>query len=79
MDMTVVLPDPYLSYHNQGKNTSVLYTKSRYMDCTIREATETELQLNSTNREDGFCTRKSWKPPIYHLKEHRKNPLKNSL
>jgi hypothetical protein len=40
---------------------------------------QTELQLNSTDREDGFCPSKSWKPPIYHLKEHMKTPLKSSL
>jgi hypothetical protein len=60
-----------LGYHNQGKNISILSTKSSYMDCIIRGATETQLQFNSINMEVGFCPRKSWKPPTYHLKEQK--------
>jgi hypothetical protein len=55
--LAVLVHSINLGYHNQGKNTSILAIKSSYMDCIIRNTTETEVQLNSTNREDGFCTR----------------------
>jgi hypothetical protein len=34
---------------------SVLSTKSRCMDCVIREAVEIELHPDDINRENGFC------------------------
>jgi hypothetical protein len=50
--------------------TSILAKKSRYRDGIIREATETELQPNNMNREDGFSLHRSWKPVIPTLKAH---------
>jgi hypothetical protein len=43
------------------------------MDWMIREVTEIELQLNSMNREDGFCLSQSWKPLIHTLRGQKKH------
>jgi hypothetical protein len=40
--------------------TSILATKSRYMDRIVREAIEIELHPNNMNREMGFCLSSSW-------------------
>jgi hypothetical protein len=45
-------------------DTSVLATKTRYMDCIVREAIEIELHPNNINRDVRFCLSKSWKPLI---------------
>jgi hypothetical protein len=42
-------------HHIQFHNTSILATKSHYMDCIIMEAIEIELHSNDMNRETGFC------------------------
>jgi hypothetical protein len=57
--------------HIQLQNTSILSTKSRYMDQMIREATD-ELHLNNMNRENGLHRSWSWKPLIHSLKGCRK-------
>jgi hypothetical protein len=55
-------------HHIQFRNSSILATKTRYMDHSVREAIEIELQPYNVNREDGFCLSKSWKPLIRSLK-----------
>jgi hypothetical protein len=51
----------------QFHNASILATKTRYMDCIVREAIEIELHPYNINREGGFCLSKSWKPLIGSL------------
>jgi hypothetical protein len=58
-----------LGQHIQFHNTSILVTKTQYMDRIVREATEIELHPNDVNREVGFCLSKSWKPLICSLKK----------
>jgi hypothetical protein len=52
----------------QFHNSSILATKTRYMDRSVTEATEIELHPYNINREGGFCLSKSWKPLIGSLK-----------
>jgi hypothetical protein len=52
----------------QFHNSSILATKTRYMDRTVREATEIEIHPYNINREDDFCLSKSWKHLIGSLK-----------
>jgi hypothetical protein len=52
----------------QFHSSSILATKSRYMDHIVWEAIEIELHLYNINREGGFCLSKSWKPHIGSLK-----------
>jgi hypothetical protein len=52
----------------QSYNYSILATKTRYMDCTVREAIEIKLHPYNINRVDGFCLSKPWKPLIGCLK-----------
>jgi hypothetical protein len=40
-----------LGHHIQFQNTSILFAKSRYMDCNIREANKTELYPKHMNRK----------------------------
>jgi hypothetical protein len=54
--------------------SSILATKTRYMDRIVREAIEIELHPYSTNREGGFCLSKSWKPLIGFLKPSGHDP-----
>jgi hypothetical protein len=61
--------------HNiQFHNSSILATKTRYMDCIVREATEIEFHPYNINREGGFCLSKSWKPLIGSLKLLERDP-----
>jgi hypothetical protein len=53
-----------VGHHMQFQDTTILFTKSRYMDWMIREAIEIELHSNNMNREDGLCLSWSWKPLI---------------
>jgi hypothetical protein len=55
-------------------NTSILATKTRYMDRIVREVIEIELHPYNINREGGFCLSKSWKPLIGSLKLSGHNP-----
>jgi hypothetical protein len=50
-------------------STSILTTKTRYMDRIVREAIEIELHPNNMNREMGFCLSSSWNPLICSLKK----------
>jgi hypothetical protein len=52
----------------QFHNSSILATKTRYMDRIVREAIEIELHPYHIDREGGFCLSKSWKPLIGPLK-----------
>jgi hypothetical protein len=52
----------------QSHDASILATKTRYIDCVVREAIEIELHPYNINREGGFCLSKSWKPLIGSLK-----------
>jgi hypothetical protein len=52
----------------QFHNSSILATKTRYMDRIVREAIEIELHPYNINRDGGFCLSKSWKPLIGSLK-----------
>jgi hypothetical protein len=58
-----------LGHRIQFHNTSILATKTQYMDRIVREAIEIELHRNYMNREVGFCLSKSWKPLICSLKK----------
>jgi hypothetical protein len=49
-------------------NSSILASKTRYMDRIVREAIEIELHSYNINREGGFCPSKSWKPLFGSLK-----------
>jgi hypothetical protein len=52
----------------QFHNSSILATKTRYMDRIVREVIEIEFHPYNINREDGFCLSKSWNPLIGSLK-----------
>jgi hypothetical protein len=43
-----------LGHGIQFHNTSILATKTQYMNCIVREAIEIELHSNNMNREVGF-------------------------
>jgi hypothetical protein len=49
----------YLGHRIQFHNSSILATKTRYMDRIVREATEIELHSYNINREGCFCLSKS--------------------
>jgi hypothetical protein len=44
----------------QFHNSSILATKTRCMDLTVKEAIEIELHPHNIYREGGFCLSKSW-------------------
>jgi hypothetical protein len=50
-----------LGHRIQLQDTTVLSTKSRYMEWMIREAILIKLHLNSMNREDVLCLSWTWK------------------
>jgi len=56
-------------HHIQFQDTSILAKKARHMECTIREATEIDLQPDNKNREEGFFLSKSWKHLFQTLKK----------
>jgi hypothetical protein len=43
----------------QFHNASILTTKTRYMDCIVREAIQIELHPYNINKEGGFCLSKT--------------------
>jgi hypothetical protein len=56
-----------LEHRIQFYITSILATKTRYMDHTVKEAIEIKFHSNNINREAGFCLSKSWKHLICSL------------
>jgi hypothetical protein len=67
-----------LGHHIQFHNTSILASKTRYMDRIVRGAIEIELRPNSMNRVVGFCLSKSWKPLICPLKKSPEHDPKST-
>jgi hypothetical protein len=61
----------------QFHNSSILATKTGFMDRLVREAIETELHHYNINRENRFCLSKSWTPLVGSLKlsGHDPGPL----
>jgi hypothetical protein len=66
-----------LDHRIQLQNTTILSTKSRYIDRMIRKATEIEIQPNNMNREDGLRLSRSWKSLIHALKGRRKRLIQH--
>jgi hypothetical protein len=58
-----------LGHHIQFHETSILATKTRYMDRIIREAIGIEPHSKNMNIEVGSCLSKSWKPLSCSLKK----------
>jgi hypothetical protein len=53
----------------QFQDTSVLSTKSGYLERLIAEANEVDFHPNNINREEGLTLSRSWRPVLPHLKE----------
>jgi hypothetical protein len=58
----------------QFHSSSILASKTRYMDHIVRETIEIELHPYNINREGGFCLSKLWKPLIGSLKLSKHDP-----
>lgn len=64
-----------LSHLFQLQNTTVLSTKHKHMNQTMREANEIDLHHNNIDRENGLPLNQSQKLPIHSLEACKKPPI----
>jgi hypothetical protein len=53
-----------MGHQIQFQDTSILPTKSRCMECIVREVIQIELHLYNMDWEDDFCLNESLKPHL---------------
>jgi hypothetical protein len=66
-----------LGHRIKLQDTTILSTKTTYMDWMIRVAIKIKLHPNNMNREDALCLSWSWKPLIHSLRGHRKHQVQH--